>query len=72
MKYYLLEKSSSVNAKKFLAFFIVPRRAMLKQQAEKLKQFGNLRVVSYEESNDAIQYINKYDVIVCTPQRLLE
>jgi replicative superfamily II helicase len=68
----LLEKSTSANGKKFLAFFIVPRRAMLKQQAEKLKQFGNLRVAPYEEYNDATQYINKYNVIVCTPQHLLE
>ncbi len=68
----MLEKSSSANGKKFLAFFIVPRRAMFKQQAEKLKQFGNLRVVPLEDYNDTTQYINKYDVIICTPQHLLE
>ncbi len=45
---------------------------MLKQQSEKLKQFGNLRVASCEEYNNATQYINNYDVIVCTPQHLLE
>ncbi len=63
---------SNENEKKFLAFFIVPRRAMLKQQSEKLKQFGNLRVAQCEEYNDPTQYINNYDVIVCTPQRLLK
>lgn len=60
------------NGKKFSAFFIVPRRAMLKQQLEKLKQFGNLRVTQCEEYNDPSQYINNYDVIICTPQKLLK
>jgi len=60
------------NGKKFLAFFIVPRRAMLKQQLEKLKQIGNLRVAACDENNDVTQYINNYDVIVCTPQKLLK
>ncbi len=60
------------NKKKFLAFFIVPRRAMLKQQLEKLKQFGNLRVAQCDEYNDVPQYANSYDIIICTPQKLLK
>ncbi len=63
---------SNDNDKKFLAFFIVPRRAMLKQQLVKLKQIGNLRVAACDENNDPAQYINNYDVIICTPQKLLK
>ncbi len=60
------------NGKKFLAFFIVPHRVMLKQQLEKLKQIGNLRVAVCDENNDATQYINNYDVIICTSPMLLK
>jgi replicative superfamily II helicase len=70
----MIKKMSLINENKnkFLAFFFVPRRAILKQQLAKLKQIGNLRVVACDENNDAIQYINNYDVIVCTPQKLLK
>ncbi|CAF2444552.1 unnamed protein product [Rotaria sp. Silwood2] len=73
LKYYSIKKMTSSNqtGTKFLAFFIVPRRAMLKQQFEKLKQIGNLRVKACDENNDITQYINNYDVIGCTPQKLL-
>ncbi|CAF1008589.1 unnamed protein product [Adineta steineri] len=70
-KYYLIKKTTSENDKKFLAFFIVPRRAMLKEQLEKLKQVGNLRVVTCDEHIDVTQYTDNYDIIICTPQRLL-
>lgn len=54
---------------KFLAFFIVPRRVMLKQQLEKLKQIGNLRITACDENIDISQDMNNYDVIICTPQK---
>lgn len=72
IKYYLIEKSTSANRKKFMGFFVVPRRAMVKQQTEKLKQFGNLRVIAGEDFYNITQYLEKSDVIVCTPQQLLE
>ena len=73
LKYYLIKKLTFENDKKtFLAFFLVSRRAMLKQQANKLKQIGNLRVVICDEANDATQYVFNSDVIVCTPQKLIK
>lgn len=45
---------------------------MLKQQTEKLKQFGNLRVSPCEDYNNTTQYLQNSDVVVCTPQQLLE
>ncbi|CAF1032799.1 unnamed protein product, partial [Adineta ricciae] len=73
LKYYLIKRLTSENdKKKFLAFFLVSRRAMLKQQANKLKQIGNLRVVICDEANDATQYVINSDVIVCTPQKLIK
>ncbi|CAF0763877.1 unnamed protein product [Rotaria sordida] len=73
LKYYSIKKMtlSNGNETKFLAFFIVSRRAMLKQQCEKLKQIGNLQVIACDENNDVTQYIDNYDVVVCTPQKLL-
>ncbi|UJR23748.1 hypothetical protein I4U23_026725 [Adineta vaga] len=71
LKYYLIKNKTSKNEKKFLAFFIVPHRAMLKQQMHKLKQIGNLRVAVCDETNEAIQYVHTSDVIVCTPRKLL-
>ncbi|CAF3458063.1 unnamed protein product [Rotaria sp. Silwood1] len=73
LKYYSIKKMtlSNENGTKFLAFFIVPRRAMLKQQLEKLKQIGNLRIIACDENNDVTRYINNYDVLVCTPQKFL-
>lgn len=74
IKYYLLKKATLSNGgnQKFLSFFIVPRRAMLKQQVEKLVEFASLRVVQCDEYVDPVQYIEKCDVIACTPQKLLK
>ena len=72
IKYNLIKKLTISNENKFLAFFIVPRRAMLKQQVEKIKQIGNLRVIACDELNNPTQFTNTYDVIVCTPQKLLK
>ena len=63
---------SNGTEKKFLAFFIVPRRAMLKQQSEKLQQFANLRIAQCDEYNEPTRYIHTNDVILCTPQKLLK
>ncbi len=45
---------------------------MLKQQVEKIKQIGNLRVIACDELNNPTQFTNNSDVIVCTPQKLLK
>jgi len=74
IKYYLLKQISSTNGepKKFLAFFIVPRRAMLAQQVEKAKQFADLRIAQCDEYVNLVEYTGKYDIIACTPQKLLK
>lgn len=74
LKYYATKKMASTNGQaiKFSAFFIVPRRAMLKQIYEKLKQIGNLRIIACDEALDIVTCVKNFDVIICTPQKLLK
>ncbi|CAF3773496.1 unnamed protein product [Rotaria socialis] len=74
LKYYSIKKMalSKTEETKFLGFFIVPRRAMLKQIFEKLKTIGNLRILACDEHYDITKYLKSYDVIICTPQKLLD
>lgn len=72
LKYYLMRKVAATSSNKLLAFFIAPRRAMLKQQAETLQQIGNLRVTICDERYNAADSVATSDVIVCTPRKLLK
>ncbi|CAF1669076.1 unnamed protein product, partial [Didymodactylos carnosus] len=57
---------------KFLAFFLGPKRTKLKQKFEILKQMNGLQVIiDAGNNNDVSKYIEKYEVIITTPQKLL-
>ncbi|CAF0996137.1 unnamed protein product [Didymodactylos carnosus] len=71
LKYYFIKKMKT-NPGKFLSFFFVPRRSILRQQADALRTVQNLRIVVCDEDSEVKKYVPaNYDVIVCTPQKLV-
>ncbi|CAF1084622.1 unnamed protein product [Didymodactylos carnosus] len=85
LKYYFIKKMKTIiinnkneNNKqmkttpvKFLSFFFVPKRSILRQQADALRTVQNLRVTMCDDTSDVKHYIHSHDVIVCTPQKLV-
>lgn len=71
IKYYLIKKKKIDPNCSFTAIFLIPRKSIRIQQAKAISAVGNIkvRVCTDEEKPESLIYSN--DVIVLTPQKLL-
>ncbi|CAF1637548.1 unnamed protein product, partial [Didymodactylos carnosus] len=71
IKYYYMKKMKIAANQRFLTIFLVPHRSICEQQVKAVDIIGNLCVTGCNDESFVHEYIQTSNVIVCTPQKLL-
>ena len=71
IKYYYLKKKKNNSSAEFLSFFFVPHRAIRDQQAQAIRQIGDIRVIACDDNSSVKDFLGYNHVIVCTPQKFV-
>ena len=69
--YYMKTMKEHQQQQRFISVFFIPHRAIRDQQVNAIRSVGNMRVIGCDDDSYVHEFVRRYEVIVCTPQKFL-